>query len=371
MNNKVAIVINNAWYAYKFRFNLALEIKKAGYDVIFIAPFDLKYTEIIKKDFEFYNLNIDSKGINPIKDLKTIFDLYSLYKKLDIDIVLNFTIKPNIYSSLICGLLNIKVISNITGLGTIFIHESFITKIAKFLYKRALQNNQRVFFQNDDDRQLFIYNDLVDSKKTDLLPGSGVDINKFVPLNSNNKNDKFIFLMISRLLKDKGLLELIEATRMLKYKYNNFELHLLGDIGVANNTAISKKELNTWIDEGLVKYLGVTDDVREYINYSNCIILPSYREGTPRSLLEAAAMAKPIITTNTVGCKEVVENNINGYLCKVKDSNDLALKMEKMLSLSKTQLEKMGLAGRNKVINEFDEKFVINKYINVINELLK
>lgn len=367
----ILIVVNNAWYAYNFRLNLARSFKNNGYIVCFAAPYDDKYTKLIQKEFECYNISMDAKGINPINDLKTMITLYQLYKKIEPQIVLNFTIKPNIYSSLVCGILKIKCISNITGLGTIFIKESFVTKLAKLMYKRALSYNEKVFFQNNDDKDLFLTNQLIQKSKIDLVPGSGVDLNKFSPVVKETKNKKLIFLMVARLLKDKGVVELVEAIKLLKQKYDNFEVHLLGALGVANHTAITKEELESWIELDLVKYLGITDSVQDVLLKADCVVLPSYREGTPRSLLEAAAMAKPIITTNTVGCKEVVENNINGYLCKVKDSNDLALKMEKMLSLSKTQLEKMGLAGRNKIINEFDEKFVINKYINVINELLK
>ena len=366
---KIAIVINSSWAAYNFRFNLAKSLKEAGYKVVFIAPYDNKYSELIKKYFEFYDMQIDANGINPLNDFKTIVSLYRLYKKLNLDIVLNFSIKPNIYSSIISGIVKIKSISNISGLGTIFITQSMVTKIAKLMYKTALGFNDKVFFQNNDDRSLFIQNRLVYEDKTALLPGSGVDLTKF---NSVEKdNDGVVrFLLIARLLKDKGILEFIEAIRIIKKNYNNAEFQILGAISVANKTAITKKELQSWIDDNLVKYLGTTDNVQEVIKTIDCMVLPSYREGTPRSLLEACAMQKPIIATNAVGCKEVVDDGINGYLCEVKNAKDLADKIELMINLSDDERKAMGKAGREKIVKEFDEKIVIGKYLKSIKEIL-
>ena len=367
---KIAIVLNSSWQAYNFRLNLARALKEYGYKVVFIAPYDKKYSDLLKNEFDFYNIDIDPKGINPINDFKTMISLYKLYHNITPDLVLNFTIKPNIYSSLVAGILNIKAISNISGLGTIFIKQSIITKIAKLLYKVALGINSIVFFQNNDDKTLFIENNLVFKKKTDLLPGSGVDLNKFIPIEKED-DGVFRFLLIARLLKDKGILEFIDAIKMIKNKYYNVEFQILGAVGVANKTAISNEELSIWIDSGLVNYLGTTDNVQSIIAKADCVVLPSYREGTPRSLLEACAMKKPIITTDVVGCKEVVDDCVNGYLCEVKNAKDLASKMEMMINLPNKQRKKMGEAGRKKVINEFDENIVINKYLETIKEVLE
>jgi len=368
---KIAIVLNNSWYAYNFRLNLARDLKTNGYEVIFIAPYDEKYSELIKKEFLFFHVDINSKGINPIVDIKTMFSLYKLYKTIKPNVVLNFTIKPNIYSSIVSGIIGIKSISNITGLGTIFIKQSLITKIAKLLYKLALSFNEIVFFQNKDDKKLFIYNKLIVEEKTDLLPGSGVDLRKFIPIESETDKDKLKFLLIARLLKDKGIYEYIESIKILRKKYANIEFQILGAVGVENKTAISRDELQLWIDDGLINYIGTTDNVQIVIANADCIVLPSYREGVPRSLLEACAMEKPIIATNVVGCKEVVNNGVNGYLCEVKNSQDLADKMEMMINLSEEERKNMGKAGREKIVKEFDEKIVINKYLQTIKEILK
>lgn len=364
------IIVNNAWYGYNFRLNLARTLKSLNYKVYFVMPYDLKYTQLIQSEFEVKDINIDAKGINPLKDIRTILDLFRMYKKVKPDIILNFTIKPNIYSSLVAGLLKIKSISNITGLGTIFINETLITKIAKFLYKKALGYNAKVFFQNSDDKELFISNNLISKNKTDLLPGSGVDLQKFKPLNRENNKDKFVFLLIARLLKDKGVIELIEATKIIKNKYQNIEVHFLGAVGVQNNTAVTNDELKSWTDNNIVKYLGTTDNVQTIIANVDCVILPSYREGTPRCLLEACAMEKPIIATNVVGCKEVVDDEINGFLCEVRSANDLALKMEKMINLTQEERGKMGKAARKKIIDIFDEQIVIKKYISAIEKII-
>ena len=368
---KIAIVLNSSWYAYNFRLNLAKSLKRSGYKVVFIAPYDKKYSELLKKEFDFHNINIDAKGINPVSDFKTIVFLYKLYKKIKPDMVLNFTIKPNIYSSIVSGIIGIKSINNITGLGTIFIKQSLVTKVAKLLYKVALGFNSKVFFQNNDDKELFISNGLVLEYKCDLLPGSGVDLNKFIPNVKNINDNKFKFLLIARLLKDKGIIEFIEAIKIVKNKYENIEFQILGAVGVNNKTAITKEELQTWIDNDLVNYLGVTDNVQDVIADVDCVVLPSYREGTPRSLLEACAMEKPIIATNVVGCKEVVDDGVNGYMCKVQDAKDLANKMEIMINLSNEERTDMGKAGRKKIVKEFDEKIVINKYLKSINEILR
>jgi glycosyltransferase involved in cell wall biosynthesis len=364
----VAITINSAWAAYNFRLNLARAIKASGDRVIFIAPDDGNYYKKIATEFEIYHINLDASGINPIKDMKLMVELYNLYKKLSIDVVLNFSIKPNIYSAIVSKLTGVKAINNITGLGTIFIKKSIITTIAKMLYKIALSSASKVFFQNSDDKELFIDMGLVNPAKIDLLPGSGVDTTRFVPKDMP-KSDKLRFLMIARVLRDKGIYEYIEAIKIIKSQYSDVSFLLIGEIGVANKTAISKDEVDKWVDESLIEYLGTTDKIEEYIASADCVVLPSYREGTPRSLLEAAAMAKPIVTTDTVGCKEVVDDGYNGYLCELKSAKDLATKIEQIIELSAQDRSKMGQNGRAKIIAQFDERIVIKKYIDAISDI--
>jgi len=366
---RIIICLNTSWNIYNFRLNLARALKDNGYKVILVAPYD-KYSEILKQEFEYHDIYMNNKGTNPKEDLKTLIEFYKLYKKIKPDIVLNYTIKPNIYGNIACSLLGIKTINNISGLGTVFIKESMVTKIVKGLYKYSLNKSSKVFFQNNEDKELFIENKLVPSTSCDLLPGSGIDTNKFIPIEYKNEDKNFKFLLIARMLWDKGIGEYIDAARIIKQKYSNIEFQLLGSLDAVNKTAISKEQMQSWIKEGVVLYLGVTDDVKEYIKKADCIVLPSYREGTPRTLLESASMSKPIITTNAVGCKEVIDDNINGYLCEVKNAQDLAQKMEKMINLSELERENMGKKGREKMIKEFDEKIVIDKYLTTIKEII-
>lgn len=242
-------------------------------------------------------------------------------------------------------------------------------RIVRWLYRQALNRSAKVFFQNNDDWQLFINGDLVRADVTALLPGSGIDLDRFalapMPV-IGEQYTKFRFLLVARMLRDKGVGEFVEAARLLRQRWPQAEFCLLGFVDVQNPAAISRAEMDVWVDEGIVNYLGESDDVRNQIMASTCIVLPSYREGTPRSLLEAASMGRPIITTDAVGCREVVDDGVNGYLCKVRDAADLAEKMERMLSLPHNQRQEMGKRGRTKMEAEFDEQIVIKKYLEAI-----
>ena len=245
-------------------------------------------------------------------------------------------------------------------------------RLVRWLYRMALAHSAKVFFQNRDDRQLFVAGGLVRSEVTELLPGSGIDLTKFAvtPLAAiNGAAGKFRFLLIARMLVDKGVGEYVEAARLLRQRYPQLECCLLGFVDVQNPAAVSRAQMDAWVSQGYVKYLGVSDDVRTEIAAADCIVLPSYREGTPRTLLEAAAMGRPVIATDAVGCRDVVDDGQNGYLCKVRDAADLAEKMERMLNLTPEQRQQMGLYGRLKMGREFDEQIVIKKYLDAIRDL--
>jgi glycosyltransferase involved in cell wall biosynthesis len=286
---------------------------------------------------------------------------------------LGYTVKPNVYGSLAAHFLGIPVINNIAGLGATFIRPNWLTYVVCFLYRISLTRSRKVFFQNQDDREMFARKGLVKQEQTDCLPGSGVDLAKFAPSTSSDAPDassKFQFLLIARMLWDKGVWEFVEAARLLRSRYPEAEFCLLGFLDAENPAAISRSQMDLWVKEGVINYLGVSDDVRAQIKVADCIVLPSYREGTPRSLLEAAAMARPIVTTNAVGCREAVDDEHNGFLCRPKDALDLSLKMERMLQLSCDERKAMGRYGREKMELQFDEKFVIAKYLDAIEEIL-
>ena len=366
---KVAIVINSAWHGFNFRLNLARMLKENNYKVVFIAPEDGEYSDKLKSEFEFIHVAFKAGGMNPIDDLKVCLSLYRAYKENKFDIVLNFTIKPNIYSAMVAKLLHIDSINNITGLGTIFIKETLITSIVKLLYKMSLACSTYVFFQNPEDQNYFLSKRLVSINKCSVIPGSGVDTNKFTPVDHDN-DGTFRILLVARVIQDKGIFEYIDAAYILKNKYSNIEFGLLGELDSINRTVISKKKIYELHDNGVINYLGKTDNVQEKLANADCVVLPSYREGSPRSLMEASSMAVPIISTDVVGCSQVIDDGITGLLCRVKDSSDLALKMEVMLNMSKNDRNKMGRLGREKMLKEFDESIVISRYMHTINNIL-
>lgn len=246
-------------------------------------------------------------------------------------------------------------------------------RFVRWLYRMALGTSAKVFFQNNDDRQMFVAGGLVRAEVADLLPGSGVDLARFAvaPLEpAAGTERKYRFLLIARMLYDKGVGEYVEAAKLIRARWPQAECCLLGFVDAQNPSAISRAQMDAWVEAGYVSYLGLSDDVCTEIAAADCIVLPSYREGTPRTLLEAAAMGRPIITTDAVGCREVVDDGHNGLLCQPRDAADLAAKMEHMLSLTHAQRAEMGLRGRAKMEAEFDEQIVIRKYLAAIEEVL-
>lgn len=367
----IVMSANTSWYIYNFRKNTILSLIEKGYQVIAIAPRD-EYSEKIEYlGATFIHIDIDQGGTNPIKDIQTFFSFYKIYSKVKPAIVLNFTPKNNIYSTLAAKLCKAKVINNIAGLGMVFINESTTAKLARFLYKISQRQADKIFFQNEDDRKLFLDNNLADISITDRLPGSGVDLTRFT-LQPASDDGIVRFLLIARMLYDKGVGHYVEAARELKVKYGNtVEFQLLGFVGVNNPSAVTKVEMQAWVDEGIVNYLGVSDNVEQDIAKVDCMVLPSYyREGVPKSLLEAGAMGKPIVTTDNVGCRETVDDRVNGYLCELRSTESLTEKLELIIQMTHENRLEMGRQSRLKIEREFDEKIVIQKYLDAIEEVL-
>lgn len=371
-SKKIIIIANTSWYLFNFRLNLMLHLKNLGYEVIAVAPLDDYSDHFVTHGIQFNAMPMDNKGTHPIKDSLLIARLVRLFQQQKPTCVLSYTPKCNIYGALASGFLNIPIINNVSGLGSAFIKENLLTKIVKWLYIVSLKKSAKVFFQNKDDLQLFVDKGLVKKELTGLLPGSGVDIQRFSPATDKTVNNKFIFLLVARMLKDKGIIEFVTAARLLKAQYPHIECQLLGFLDVKNPSAVSSKEMQNWVNEGVINYLGISDCVVDFLRLADCVVLPSYyREGVPRSLLEAASVGKPIITTDAVGCREVVDEGINGFLCEVQNSNDLKTKMEKMFLLSEAQRLQMGKNSRKKMLAEFDESIVINQYVKLINSIIQ
>ena len=362
---KIVITLNTSWNIYNFRMNFVKALLEEGHEVHTVAPADDFTHRLTAAGCIHHNVRMDSRGANPIKDLGLIIEFFLIYRRINPDMVLHYTIKPNIYGTLAATLLKIPVINNVCGLGTVFLKEGVVSGIALALYKWAFRYPRKVFFQNPDDYKQFVQRRLVPAGIADLLPGSGVDLNRFYPV-SYKKNGKFTFLLISRLITDKGIHEFIDAVKKLKKEGMNARFQILGPKDPHHKRGIKLKTIDEWVNSGVVEYLGTTEDVRQFIHTADCVVLPSYREGVPRTLLEAASSSRPIVTTDVPGCHAVVEHNYNGLLCQLRDSDDLAAKMHQIASMDEQDLRKMGENGRRKVELEFSESKVIEKYIETI-----
>jgi glycosyltransferase involved in cell wall biosynthesis len=369
---KIAVIENGLLSTYTMRDGLMKRLLQEGYDVTVLTHTNSFVAQVEKTGLKV--INIGSGNINPVKVSKYIYNLYSALKKIKPDVCLTFSIRPAIWGNFIARYLNIPTITNITGVGPLFTSKNLAYRIARSIYRNALSKTRKVFFQNFDDMNLFLEKNFVRKEIAERVPGSGVDYILFSPMQPAHTNtDTFIFLFIGRLIKDKGIFEFVEAARIITKKYPNTIFNVIGPFWQQNlkSNTITKNVLQNWITEGIIDYQGEKKDVKKFIAEADCLVLPSYREGTSNTLLEAASMEKPVITTNTTGCKEIVDDGITGYLCKVRDSKDLAEKMEKMLLLSPDQRNEMGKKGRQKIIREFDKQIVLSAYRKAIDNVLK
>jgi len=369
-NKKIFLVSRCSWTLFNFRCGLIRALQKQGAKIIGGGAGSDGFEEKIRGlGVPFFDLPVDKRGINPVSDLKLLFALYRWYRKERPDIVHHFTIKPIIYGSIAARYAGVpKVVNTITGLGYVFTEDDrkWLRSIVHFLYRLALRGTDFTFFQNADDQRYFLTNNLTHGHDTFVLPGSGVDCDHFRPaLDDGEAPDGSVtFLMLSRLLKDKGVHEFVEAARQVRQDCPGSEFLLLGRRDERNPSVIAKKDLDGWQSEGIVKWLGEAEDVRPIIADADVVVLPSYREGLPRSLLEAAAMAKPAITTDTVGCRDAVEHGRTGLLVPVKDSAALADAMKEMIKNPDMRL-RMGREGRRRVKERFDERIVLKKILQV------
>ena len=341
-----------------------------GNKVTILAPHDEYSTKLMALGCHVIDIPISSQGINPYSDAILFFRYIRYYQLLSPDLIINYTIKPNIYGSLAAGLVSVPSIAVTTGLGYTFINNGFVATCARALYKLSLRFASQVWFLNADDKKTFISHRLVDEKRTYVLNGEGVDVSFFSPRENLGGNETVRFLLIARMLWDKGVGEYVAAAKIIKTKYPNAVFQLLGASGAENPSAIAEEILVEWQRLGLVEYLGSKSDVRPLISSSHCVVLPSYREGVPRTLMEASAMARPVIATNVPGCSDVVEDGVTGYLCLPRDVDDLASKMELFIMANDAERARMGVYGREKAMKDFDENIVINKYADRIGPIL-
>ena len=362
----VLLVANTDWNLTNFRLGLIRELQAQGYRVSAAAAARRHFRILRREGVRYHDLVLDGKTRNPFKDFLLLCRLYWLYRAVRPDVVLHFTIKPNIYGSLACALLGIPVVNNVTGLGIVFAKKGLVSRIVRLLYRIAFDRASRTFFQNSSDLNLFLRHGIVDGKRAGKLPGSGVDTRTFSP-QEKRQDGPLVFLLVARMIWQKGIEEFVRASELVRADHPGTEFRLAGELGVNNPSAIPEDRIRQWERTGLIRYLGFSEDIRQVIGEADCVILPSYYpEGVPRTLLEAASMAVPIITTDTPGCRDAVDDGVNGFLCRPRDAQDLARKMALIIGMSPAQRLQMGRAGRAKMRREFDESIVVQKYLEAI-----
>ena len=316
-------------------------------------------------------IDVGTSNTNPAEVLAYIKNLRAALKQVNAQLCLTFTMRPAIWGNIVSRSLRIPVITNITGIGPLAHSNSMAYRVARKLYRTALNKTKVVFFQNKDDLKIFEERKFIRKSQAEIIPGSGVDIDHFLPQPNENNNGDFVFLFISRLIKDKGILEYVSAAMELKKQYPHVKCQVIGPYYNQNlkDNIISETQIQTWHNEGSLEYLGAANDVRPFIAASHCIVLPSYREGMSNVLLEAASMQRPAIAADVTGCKEIIDAGKTGFLCRVKDAVDLRHCMEKMLHLSPEERAHMGVAARERVKTYFDKRIVIAAYLQHINAL--
>lgn len=371
MSYHIAFSGNNAWGMYNFRGKLLRHFVERGFKVTVLAPYDDVYTKKLQElGCEVLDMPMDPKGVNPFVDALLLYRYYKVFKKLNPDISVTYTIKPNIYGGIAARLLKIPYLPITTGLGYVFINDDVVAKIVKKLYGLAFKKAEKVWFLNDEDIEDFRRENIVDDDKIQLLPGEGIDLSRF-KLSKRLESTSFTFILVARMLVDKGVCEFVEAARVMKKKYPKLSFKLLGAVWKDNPAAISEAQLRKWEEEGVVEYLGVVSDVIPTLLESDCVVLPSaYREGVPFSLMEGAALGLPLIASDIAGCRDVVIDGYNGFLCKKKDVPSLVEAMEKIVDLTPEECKQFGAKGRKIIEERFELGYIIKQYDAAFTDIL-
>jgi len=357
---KVVILTNHDAYTYNFRKEIIKSLIDNGYKVYIVLPYGEKVELLKKMGCEFIDIPLDRRGTNPFTDFKLLFRYRKLLQELKPGTVLTYTIKPNLYGGIVCRLLKIPHIANITGLGSAIEKGRIIQKITLMLYRVAFGRINCVFLQNEENLQFFIDKRIAMGKHR-LIPGSGVNLKHFQVL--DYPSDEVIeFLFIGRVMKEKGIDLYIETAKTIKEKYPNTVFHILGFCEEAYDEYLKQLDKH-----GTIKFHGMQSDIRPFIEKSHCTIHPSYYpEGLSNVLIESAACGRPVIATNKSGCRETVDDGVTGFLVREKDSQDLIEKVEKFIQLDYENKKQMGLAGRAKIEKEFDRQIVVQAYMDEI-----
>ena len=359
---RVLFLVNHDVVIYNFRRELVERLLKDGYEVIISSPYGKRIDLLKEIGCKFIEVKLDRHGKNPLDELKLIAYYKELIKTIKPLIIFSYTIKPNLYGALAASFCNVPIVANITGLGSAVENPSLMQKAMIGLYKLAFRKVQTVFVQNTENQQFFIDNNTsVDKLK--LLPGSGVNLKQFHVLDYPN-DEKIEFVFISRIMKEKGIDYYLEMAKYIKDKYPQTHFHICGFCEEEYQDVLSEYE-----DKGIITYHGLIMDVRDVLSYTHCTIHPTYYpEGLSNVLLESSASGRPIITTDRSGCREVVDDGVNGYMIKQKDTQSLIDIVEKFISLTNDERKEMGLAGRKKVEKEFDRQIVVDAYLSEVSK---
>ncbi|MEE1672819.1 glycosyltransferase family 4 protein [Agarivorans aestuarii] len=360
---------NTSWYLYNFHQGLMQRLMDEGWEVHVVSPSDEHTSKLLAMGIQHHAITLSRRGTNPFVDFASLLQIKRLYRSIAPFVVFNYTPKLNVYSTIAANSLNIPVINNITGLGTSFSSDNLLNRVVRGLLKYSQPKAHHVLFQNEDDRKIFVDGAYVNAKNTSRIPGSGINLDKFRAAEA--PNDGVVrFILVARLLNQKGIREYVQAAEAVKRRRDDVEFQLLGIPEPSSPNSISLDEVNAWHAKGFINYLGSSDDVPSIVGNCDCVVLPSYyREGVPRSLLEAAAMAKPIITTDNVGCRETVEDGETGLLCQPQSVASLALAINDIADLSHAQRIAMGDKGRLRMQRYFCVNKVIARYLEVLQEI--
>lgn len=366
----IAITGNYARWVYQFRLGLMKKLQEVGYKVVVIAAPDRFEKKFVREGFDFEPVKINFYGNDPFADLFLIWQLCWLYRRKKIDIAIHFTIKPNIFGGIAAFLLRIPTYAVVTGLGHIANPDNgWKARFGIQLYRFTLRLHKKVLVLNERDARELVAMKMAPKDKVMMIPGEGVDTEFFKPLSDKKMRDCPAFLFSGRLMKDKGIYEFVEAARIIHRKYPQAKFRILGMLDVKGVNSVPVPTIKQWVNEGVIEYLGETLDVRPFLAKADCMVLPSfYREGLSRILMEAASMETPIITTDQPGCREVVADGRTGFLCSLRDVNDLVQKMEQFIRMDKIDRLIMGKNARLKMIREYDEQIIINQYLALLGE---
>lgn len=365
----IVFTCNSAFGVANFRGGVIRALVQSGHRVVVVAPPDAgQQARLQALGATFEPWPVSGRGASVASEWAAVRTLTAIYRRLRPSLCFHFTVKAVIYGAMACRRLHLPCISVVTGLGYVFLNASWVSVTARLLYRRTLAWSREIWFLNDDDRQTFQRLALVGDVPIHMLPGEGIDLEHFQgpALTTVGTESSRCFLMVARLLVDKGVHEFVAAARQVSVARPGTRFQLLGPADTENPSAITMQQVQAWQYEGVIEYLGVAADTRPALAAADCVVLPSYREGLPRSLLEAAAMQRPLITTNVPGCREVVLDGASGLLCTVQNAGELAEKMLVMNDLPAATLAAMGVRGRAWVAERYDERIVIALYHNAL-----